>query len=56
MNLNDNKQNELVMDWNNNPVISAKSKGGVIVLVNPFQNLISTGISTWPPSEIVQKL
>ncbi len=24
--------------------------------MNPFQNLISTGISPWPPSEIVQKL
>ena len=24
--------------------------------MNPFQNLVSTGISPWPPSEIVQKL
>lgn len=56
MDLLDNKGNGIVKDWNNNPVRSVTSKGGVIALVNPFQNLVSTGISPWPPSEIVQKL
>ncbi len=56
MNSYDDKQHELAVDWNNNPVKSAKSRGGVIALANPFQNLVSTGISPWPPSEIVQKL
>ncbi len=43
-------------DWNGQEVEVITSKGGVIALVNPYDNLISTGISPWPPSEIVQKL
>ena len=43
-------------DWNGKNVESAVSKGGVIALVNPYDNLIKTGLSPWPPAEITQKL
>ncbi len=34
----------------------AHSKGGVIATSHPFDNVIRTGCSPWPPPEIVQKL
>jgi len=43
-------------NWNNKEVDIAVSKGGVIALSNPYDNLISTDIKPWPPSDIVQKL
>ncbi len=45
-----------IRNWKGREVEIAESKGGVIALVNPYDNLISTGISPWPPPEIVQKL
>lgn len=43
-------------DWNGRKINFAKSKGGVIVVTHPFDNLISTNCIPWPPPEIVQKL
>lgn len=43
-------------DWNGKEIQIAHSKGGVIVVSNPLDNLISTGINPWPTSEILQKL
>ena len=43
-------------DWNGKEVAFARSKGGVLVLANPMDNLISTGCSPWPAAEILQKL
>jgi hypothetical protein len=43
-------------NWNQQEVDILRSKGGVIALADPFDNLITTGIKPWPPSEIVQKL
>ena len=43
-------------DWNGKDIQAALSKGGVIVVSNPFDNLISTGINPWPSPEILQKL
>jgi len=43
-------------NWNNQKVDTLVSKGGVIALANPFDNLVSSGVLPWPPSEIVQKL
>ena len=43
-------------NWNQQEVEFAISRGGVIALANPYDNLITTGIEPWPPSEIVQKL
>jgi hypothetical protein len=47
---------EMMKDWNHKEIACAHSKGGVIVTAHPFDNLISTGCSPWPPPEIVQKL
>ena len=43
-------------DWNSHIVETCESKGGTIALVNPFRNFIQTGITPFPPPEIVQKL
>ena len=43
-------------NWNQQEVKVATSKGGVIALANPYDNLVKTGVVPWPPSEIVQKL
>lgn len=43
-------------DWNQTEIACAHSKGGVIVTAHPFDNLIRSGCSPWPPPEIVQKL
>lgn len=43
-------------NWNQQEVEIMTSKGGVIALANPYENLVTTGVIPWPPSEIVQKL
>jgi hypothetical protein len=43
-------------DWNEQDIAVALSKGGVTVTTHPFDNLIRSGCSPWPPPEIVQKL
>lgn len=43
-------------NWNGTKIEVSRSKGGVLAVVNPFENLISTGIVPWPASEVVQKL
>jgi hypothetical protein len=43
-------------DWNGIEIGSAISKGGVLAVSHPFDNLMSTGISPWPTPEILQKL
>jgi hypothetical protein len=45
-----------MQDWNGKEITSAHSKGGVQVVAHPLDNLISTGCSSWPTAEIVQKL
>lgn len=43
-------------DWNGQEIAIALSRGGVTVTTHPFDNLIRSGCSPWPPSEILQKL
>jgi len=43
-------------NWNHQEVEILTSKGGVIVLANPYDNLVTTGVEPWPPAEVVQKL
>lgn len=43
-------------DWNGREIGCAYSKGGVIVVTHPFDNLISTDCCPWPPPEVLQKL
>ncbi len=45
-----------MLDWNDRAVPVARSKGGVKAVSHPFDNLVRTGILSWPPPEIVQKL
>jgi hypothetical protein len=45
-----------VKDWNNNEIVAVRSKGGVLATSHPYENLIRTGCTSWPPPEIVQKL
>lgn len=45
-----------IKDWNNREIKVVQSAGGVIAIVNPYDNLVSTNIFPWPPSEIIQKL
>lgn len=45
-----------MINWNSQKIEVATSKGGVIAVVNPYDNLVTTGVSPWPPAEIVQKL
>ena len=43
--------------WSGQGAIAcAESKGGVLVTVNPFDNLVTRGVSPWPSPEILQKL
>jgi hypothetical protein len=49
------RSNEM-LDWNDRAIPVAHSKGGVKAVAHPFDNLVRTGISAWPPPEIVQKL
>ena len=37
-------------------VLTAQSKGGVLAVANPLDNLISTNIVPWPTADIIQKL
>ncbi len=43
-------------DWMEREIAVTRSKSGILILCDPYDNLISTGISPWPPPEIVQKL
>jgi len=43
-------------DWNEREIECAHSKCGVIVVTHPYDNLIRSGCTSWPPPEIVQKL
>jgi len=45
-----------IKDWNNKEIEIGISKGGVISLSHPFDNLIKNNIPLWPPPEIVQKM
>jgi hypothetical protein len=47
---------ETILNWRGQTIEVARSRGGTLVVVNPFDNLVSTGVSPWPPPEIIQKL
>ena len=40
--------------WNQAEIVCAVSKGGVVATSHPFDNLIRTDGSFWPPPEIVK--
>ena len=45
-----------LLDWNGRTIEVANSDGGVLATINPFDNLVKTGISPWPTPEVIQKL
>lgn len=45
-----------IKDWTGKDIQCTYSKRGVLVLSNPLENLISTGLAVWPTPEILQKL
>jgi hypothetical protein len=47
---------ERIQNWRGEKIGVARSKGGTLVVINPFDNLVRGDISLWPPPEIVQKL
>jgi hypothetical protein len=46
---------EAISDWNGRSVAIAISRRGVRATIDPYDNMIRTGVSPWPPPEIVQK-
>src|SRR5687768_10138847 len=34
----------------------AESKSGVLIAVNPYDNLVTTNVTPWPAPEVLQKL
>ena len=51
-----NHQTNTLANWNGRDMAVVRSRGGVLAAANPYDNLVSSGISPWPPAEIVQKL
>ena len=45
-----------MLDWRGTEVEVAKSKGGVLALASPWDNVVHGGVLPWPPAELVQKL
>jgi hypothetical protein len=46
-----------IRHWNGRDSIRvAQSRGGVFAVISPWDNLVRTGITPWPPPEILQKL
>jgi len=43
-------------DWRGVDVESAVSAGRVVALANPWDNVVRTGITPWPPPELLQKV
>ncbi len=46
---------EPIKDWRGNPIEVARSKGGVLAVADPWNNVISTGVRPWPAPELIQK-
>jgi hypothetical protein len=45
-----------IQDWRDDQVETATSSGGVLALVDPWQNVIRSGVKPWPPCELIQKI
>ena len=47
---------ERVPDWRGGEVDVAVSAGGVRALASPWDNVVRSGVSPWPPPELLQKV
>ena len=45
-----------ILNWRGEEIEVARSRGGTLAVIDPFDNLVTTGVAPWPPPEIVQKL
>src|SRR5689334_15083520 len=45
-----------IPDWRGRTIEVARSTGGVLAAVDPWANLITTGVRPWPAPELVQKV
>ena len=45
-----------IENWRDESVEVARSGGGVIALVTPWDNVIQTGVQPWPSPELIQKI
>ena len=45
-----------IKNWRDEIIEIAQSSGGVRAVVNPWHNLITTGVRPWPAPEIIQKI
>ena len=45
-----------IADWSGREIEIGTSAGGVKAVVDPWDNFVRTGISPWPPPELIQKL
>jgi hypothetical protein len=51
----DEPTRETLGDWNGRQIPVARTRGGVIVVLDPSDNLVRGGVVPWPPPEVVQK-
>lgn len=45
-----------ISDWREREISIARSKGGVLAVADPWDNLIRTGVRPWPAPELIQKI
>lgn len=45
-----------ILNWHDEPIEVARSDGGVLAAVNPWDNVIRTGVRPWPAPELIQKI
>ena len=46
----------LIPDWQGAEIHVARSRGGVLAVQDPWENVVRTGISPWPTPELIQKI
>jgi hypothetical protein len=45
-----------IPDWRGKQIEIGKSSGGVLAVANAWDNVIRTGVTPWPPPELIQKV
>jgi hypothetical protein len=45
-----------VQNWHDESIEVARSSGGVLAAVDPWHNVIRTGVRPWPAPELIQKV
>jgi hypothetical protein len=45
-----------IQNWQDESIEVARSSGGVLAVVDPWKNVISSGVRPWPAAELIQKV